>query len=146
MAPKRDLSDKDAPGKKKARKSINLEQKMDISSRYNRRESTATIRNELNLHKSTSHSCSTKVSSSQSNIMVWIEKMLVTWMDHRKRQSLSMTFEDIKKKVMDCYNYLKEKETGPVPSFVTCTGWFSIMSSARERLRAPMLLFPTQIA
>ena len=32
--PKHDLSDKDAPGKKKARKSITLEQKMDISRRY----------------------------------------------------------------------------------------------------------------
>ena len=45
MAPKRDLSAKDAPSKKKARKSITLEQKMDILRRYNRGESTAAIHN-----------------------------------------------------------------------------------------------------
>ena len=52
MAPKRDLTAKDAPGKKKTRKSITLEQKMDILRRYNRGESTATIRNVLNLPES----------------------------------------------------------------------------------------------
>ena len=35
-----------------------------------------------------------------------------------------MTFDDTKKKAMDCYNFLKEKETGPVPDFVASTGWF----------------------
>ena len=34
MAPKRDPSEKDAPGKKTARKSITLEQKMEILRRY----------------------------------------------------------------------------------------------------------------
>ena len=48
MAPKRNLSAKDAPGKKKARKSIMLEQKIDILRRYDRGESTAAIRNVLN--------------------------------------------------------------------------------------------------
>ena len=53
MAPKCDLSEKDAPGKKKARKSITLEQKMDILRRYIRGESTTAIRNTLNLPEST---------------------------------------------------------------------------------------------
>ena len=35
-----------------------------------------------------------------------------------------MTFDDTKIKTMDCYNYLKEKETGPVPEFSASTGWF----------------------
>ena len=47
MAPKHDLSEKDAPGKKKARKSVTMEQKMDILRRYDRGELTATIRNKL---------------------------------------------------------------------------------------------------
>ena len=53
MAPKSDLSDKDAPGKKKARKSTTLEQKINILRRYDRGESTAAIRNGLNLPEST---------------------------------------------------------------------------------------------
>ena len=106
MAPKPNQSKKDAPGKKKARKSITLEQKMNILRRYDRGESTAAIRNTLNLPESTLHtirkdrekitaafyvkagagSCSTKMSLGQSNIMVCTEKMLVTWMDYRKRR------------------------------------------------------------
>ena len=50
--------------------------------------------------------------------------MLVPWMDHRKRQGLNVIFDNTKNKAMDCYNYLKEKETGPVPDFVASTGWF----------------------
>ena len=83
MAPKCDLNEKDAPGKKKVRKSITLEQKMDILKRCDKGESTAAIRNELNLPESMLHtirkdrekitiavktgagSCSTKVSSGQ---------------------------------------------------------------------------------
>ena len=53
MAPK--LSDKDAPCKKKARKSITLEQKMDILRRYDRGQSTAAIHKALNLPESTLH-------------------------------------------------------------------------------------------
>ena len=53
MAPKRDLSAKDAPGKKKARKSITFEQKMDILRRYDKGESTAAIRKALILPEST---------------------------------------------------------------------------------------------
>ena len=119
MAPKRDLSAKDAPSKKKARKSITLEQKMDILRRYNRGESTAAIHNMLNnpesmlrtirkdrkkitaAIKASAGSCSTKVSSGQSNIMVQMEKM-ITWMGHWKRQSLNVTFDDTKNKAMDC--------------------------------------------
>ena len=54
MAPKHDQRKKDAPpGKKKARKLITLEQKMDILRRYDRGESTTTIMNELDLAHST---------------------------------------------------------------------------------------------
>ena len=92
MALKRDISEKDAPGKKKARKSITLEQKMDILRRYDGGESTAAIRNALNLPESTlctirkdkekitaavkagAGSCSTKVSLGQSSIVVCMEK------------------------------------------------------------------------
>ena len=55
MAPKHDLSAKDAPGKKKARKSIILGQKMNILRRYDRRESNVAICNMLNLPESTLH-------------------------------------------------------------------------------------------
>ena len=149
MAPKRDLSDEDGPGKKKARKSILLEQKMDILRRYDKEESTTAIRNELNLPELTlrtirkdrekitaavkagAGSCSTKVSPGQSNIMVRMEKV-VTWLDHRKCQGLNMTFEDSKKKAMDCYSYLKKKETGPVPDFVASMGWFYKFKTRHE--------------
>ena len=142
MAPKRDQSEKDTPGKKKAGKSITLEQKMDILQRYDREESTAAIRKALNLPESMlctisknrekiteaikagSESCSTKVSSGQSNIMVRMEKMLVTWMDHRKHQGLNVTFDGTKKKATGCFTFLKEKETGPIPEFIKSTGWF----------------------
>ena len=69
-------------------------------------------------------SCSTKVSSGQFNIVVCTEMMLVTWMDHRKRQGLNVTSDDTKKAAMDCYNHLKGKETDPVHEFVTSLGWF----------------------
>ena len=75
---------------------------MDISSRCNRGESTATILNVLNLSESTlrtmrkdrekimtavkagAGSGSMKELPDQFNIMVRMEKMLVTWMDHKK--------------------------------------------------------------
>ena len=41
-------------------------------------------------------SSATRVSSGQSTFMVRMEKMLVTWMDHRKRQGLNVTFDDTK--------------------------------------------------
>ena len=50
--------------------------------------------------------------------------MLVMWMDHRKRQGLSVTFDDTKKRTLEIYDQLKAKETGPVPEFVASTGWF----------------------
>ena len=53
MAPKPDLSAKDASCKKKDRKSIVLEQKMDIFRRYDRKELTSDIRKALNLPEST---------------------------------------------------------------------------------------------
>ena len=54
MAPESDESEEDAPpDKKNSRKSITLEQKMDILRRYDRGESTTAIRNVLNLADST---------------------------------------------------------------------------------------------
>ena len=76
---------------------------MDILRRYDRGESTPAIQNTFNLPefmlrtirkdrekitaavKAGASGASTKVSSGQSNIMVRMEKMLVTCMDHRKR-------------------------------------------------------------
>ena len=125
MAPKHDLSEKDAPGKKKVRKSVTLEQKMDILRRYDTGKLTAAIRNALNPPESMLHTfrkdrekitasvkagggnCSTKVSSGLSNIMVCLEKMLVTWMDQKRRQGLNVTFDNTKKKDRDCYSFLK---------------------------------------
>ena len=87
--------------------------------------------------------------------MVRIEKMLVTWMDHRKRQGLNVTFDEAKKKAMECYNHPKKKETGPAPEVNASMSWFYKFKthygfhniSAWERLRAltrtPLL--PTRI-
>ena len=71
--------------------------------------------------------------------------MLVTWMDHKKRLGLNMTFDDKKNKAMESFNYLKEREIGSLPDFVTSTGWFykfkthygfhSIKSSYPDRLK-----------
>ena len=142
MGSKCDLSEKDAPGKKKARKLTTLDQKLDILRRYNRGESTAAIHKVLNLPESTLHtirkdrekimaavksgvgSFSTKVSSGQSSTMVRMEKMLFTWVDQRKRQGLNVTSDDTKKKAMDCFSYLKEKEICPMPKFSASMGWF----------------------
>ena len=41
-----------------------------------------------------------------------------------KRQGLNVTFDNTKKKAIECYNHLKKKETGPVPEFNANTGWF----------------------
>ena len=115
---------------------------MDNLKRYNRGEPTAATRNTLNLLESRlrtvrkdrekleaavkagTGTCSTKVLSGQSNTMVRMEKMLVTWMDQQKHQGLNVTFDDTKKKAMDCYTFLKEKGMGPVPEFVASMGWF----------------------
>ena len=115
---------------------------MDVLRRYDRGESTAAICNELNLPECTlctirkdrektmaafkagPGSASTRVSSSQSFFMACLEKMLVTWMDHLKRQGLNVTFDDNKKEAMECYHQLKAKETGPVHDSVASTGWF----------------------
>ena len=148
MAPKRDVSGKDAPpGKKQTRKTIMLEQEVDIIRRYDRGETTNAIRNALHLpeltlqtirkdrekilaaFKAEAGGASTKVSSGQSTFVVHLEKMLVTWMDHRNRQDLSVTFNDTKKKAMECCHHLKVKETGPVPDFVASTGWFDNFKS-----------------
>ena len=95
MAPKHNLSAKDAPpGKKQTRKSITLKQKMDVLRRYDRGESTATICNALNLPGSTlctirkdkkitaafkagAGSRLTRVLSGQPTFMIRLEKMLV---------------------------------------------------------------------
>ena len=137
MAPMRDLSGKDAlPGEKQARKTITVEQKVDIIRRYDRGDSTNAIRSTLHLPESTLQTirkdrekilaafkagaggASTRVSSGQSTFMVRLEKMLVMWVNHRKRQGLSVTFNGTKKKAKECYHHLKAKETGPMPDFV----------------------------
>ena len=115
---------------------------MDILRRYGRGELTAAILNALNLPERTlrtirkdrekitvalkagAGSVSNRVPLGQSTTMVRLEKMLVTWMDHRKCQGFNMTFGNTKKKVMECYHHLKEKEMGPVPEFITRTGWY----------------------
>ena len=134
MAPKHDLSKKDAPpAKKMSRKTITIEQKVDIIRRYKRGESTNAIKLTLNLPESTlrtirkdkknvlaafkagAGASATRVSSGQSTFMVRVEKMLVTWMDHRKRQGLSVTFDDTKKGALEIYDHLKAKKTAPYP-------------------------------
>ena len=50
--------------------------------------------------KASAGSYAMKVSSGQSNIMVRMGKMLVTWMDHRKHQGLNVTFDNVKNKAM----------------------------------------------
>ena len=96
---------------------LNLPESSLCTIRKDREKITAAI-------KAGAGSCSTKVLSGQSNIMFQMGKMLVTRMDQRKRQDRSVTFDGTKNKAMDCYNYLKEKETGPVPEFSARTGWF----------------------
>ena len=70
-----------------------------------------------------------KVLSGQSSIVVKMEKLLVTWMDHRKCHGFNLTFDDAKNKAMECYSYLKEKETALVPYFSASTGWFYKLST-----------------
>ena len=103
MHPKHDRSGKDTPpGKKQTKKTITLEQKVDAIRRYDTGESTTAIRNALHLpesmlwtvrkdrekilaaFKAGAGGTTTRVSSGQSTSMVRLEKMLVTWMDHRK--------------------------------------------------------------
>ena len=143
MAPKRDLAGKtDPPAKKSTRKSITIEQKVDIIRRYERGETTSAIRLTLGLPESTLRtirkdkdkildafkggtvSSATRVSSGQSTFLVHLEKMLITWMDHRKRQGLSVTTDDAQKKALEIYEHLKAKATNPVPEFVASRGWF----------------------
>ena len=115
---------------------------MDIIRRYERGESTNAIKLALGLPESTlrtirkdkekimaafkagTGASATRVSSGQPQFMVCLEKMLVTWMDHRKRQGLSVTTEDAQKKALGVYEHLKAKETGPIPEFVASRGWF----------------------
>ena len=141
MAPKCDLAGKTDPAAKK-RKTITIEQKVHIIRRYERGESTNAIRLALGLPESTLRTIrkdkdksmaafkagtgvsASRVSSGQPEFMVRLEKMLVTWMDHRKRQGLSVMTEDAQKKALEVYKHLKAKETGPVPDFVGSRGWF----------------------
>ena len=95
MAPKHDFSGKDAPpGKKQTRKTITLEQKVEIIRRYDTGESTNAIRNTLNLPESTLRTirrdrekilvafkagaggASTRVPLGQSTLMVRMKKCL----------------------------------------------------------------------
>ena len=113
MAPKLDLSEKDDPGKKKSRKSITIEQKMDILRRYDRGESTTAIRNALNLPESTlrtirkgrekitaafkagTENASTRVSLGQSIMMsVWRKCWSRGWTIGAELQSQSRSRRD----------------------------------------------------
>ena len=125
MAPKCDLSGKDAPpGKKLTRKSVaatrnmlNLPERTLLTIRKGSEKITAVF-------KAGAGSVSTRVSSGQSTFMVCLEKMMVTWIDHRKRQGLNVTFDDTEAKAMECHHHLKAKETDPAPDFVASMGWF----------------------
>ena len=141
MALKRDLAGKTDPAAKK-RKTITIEQKVDIIWRYERGESSNAIRLSIGLPESTLHTIrkdkekiiaafkagtgasASMVSTEQREFMVHLEKMVFTWMDHRKRQGLSVTTDDAQKKALEIYEHLKAKETGPVPDFVASRGWF----------------------
>ena len=143
MALKRDLAGKTDPAAKKSRrKTTTIEQKVDIIQQYERGETTNAIMLALGLPESTlrtiqkdkekilaafkagTGASATKVSSGQPEFMVRLKKMLITWMDHRKRLGLSVMTEDTQKKALKVYNHLKAKETGPVPDFVASRGWF----------------------
>ena len=100
-----------------------------IRNTLHQRESTLrTIKKDrekiLAAFKAGAEGTSTRVLSGQSTFMGRLEKMLVTWMDHRKRQGLSVTFNDTKRKTMECYHHLKAKEMGPLPEFVVSMGLF----------------------
>ena len=140
MVPKRDLAGKTDPAAKK-RKTITIEQKGDIIRWYERGKSTNAIRLALGLPESTlctirkdkekgmavfkagTGASASRVSSGQPEFIVRLEKMLITWMDHRKRLGLSVTAKDAQKKALEVYEHLKAKETSPVPDFVACRGW-----------------------
>ena len=148
MAPKNDLAGKTEPAaKKSSRKTITIVQKVDIIRRYERGESTNAIKLALGLPESTLRTIrkdkekimaafkagtgesATRVSSGQPQFMVRLEKMLVTWMDHWKRQGLSVTTEDAEKKALEVYEHLKAKETGPIPDFMASRCWFHNIKS-----------------
>ena len=57
----------------------------------------------------------TKVLWGQTNIMVKMEKILMTF---------SVTSDDANKKALDVHGHLKAKEINPVPEFNASTGWF----------------------
>ena len=98
-----------------------MEEKLDVIRRYDRGESTSAIRGALNFPESTlrtirkdrekilatvksgASTLSTKISG-QSSLMVRLEKMIYTWMSHRKHQGLSVTYDDTKRKAMECMN------------------------------------------
>ena len=131
-----------SPCQENEQETITIEQKVDIIRRYEREESTNAIKLALNLPESTlrtirkdkekimaafkagAGASATRVSSGQSTFMVRLEKMLATWMDHRKHQGLSVTSNETKKRTLEIYDHLKAKETGPIPKFVASTGWF----------------------
>ena len=95
MAPKHDLSEKDAPpGKKQARKTITLEQKVDIIRKYDTGSLLLPFRTRcicqstlqmiwkdkekiMAAFKAGAGSASTSMSSGQSTFMARLEKMLV---------------------------------------------------------------------
>ena len=131
-------------------KTITTEQKVGIIQRYKRGESTNAIRLALDLPESTlrtirkdkekilaafkagTGASASRVSSGQPEFMVRLEKMLVIWMVHQKRQ-------DAQKKALEVYEHLKAKETSPVPDLLPAgvgfkISWPNIPSAASSAL------------
>ena len=143
MSSKRKASESSDSAKKRPRKAITMEEKLEVIRRYDRGESTNAIRGAMNFPESTlrtirkdrekilgavkagASSLSTKLSG-QSDIMRRLEKMVYTWMSHRKHQGLSATYDDTKRKALEVYEHLKNKEEdkSSVPDFTASTGWF----------------------
>ena len=164
MAPKRDLARKTDPAAKK-RKSITIKQKVDIIRRYERGESTNAIRLALGLpesmlrtirkdkekimaaFKAGTGASALRVSSGQPEFMVRLKKMLVIWMDHRKRQDPSVTTEDAQQKALRSTNISRPRKPALCLILSPAGAGFkisrpdipSVASSALERRRALML-------
>ena len=143
MASKRKFGDSSDSSKKRVRKSITMEEKLDVIRRYDRGESTNAIRGALNFPESTLRtirkdrekilaavkagaSAQATKRSGQTDFMVRVEKMVYTWMSHRKHQGLSVTYDDARKKALDVYEHLKgqEEDKSAVPDFIASAGWF----------------------
>ena len=143
MASKRKVGASSDSSKKRGRKAITFEEKLDVIRRYERGETTSAIRGALNFPESTlrtirkdkekilaavragASTLSSKLSG-QSDFMIRLEKLVYTWMSHRKHQGLSVTYDDARRKALEIYDHLKSKEEdqSSVPDFSASSGWF----------------------